>query len=146
MSNQVWDSYGRVLYSSMLHEYPITSISWAPDGEYDYMYCTTHFILPWLLLILGWMIEVKYKGKVKCKKKKQQQNNNNWMSGLRTGKVSPKHQTWGQIHEGHLRVKIFPMYCFLTIICCYSVVKKQYLGYSFVNLRPPPPPPPPKKK
>lgn len=30
---KVWDSYGRVLYSSMLHEYPITSISWAPDGE-----------------------------------------------------------------------------------------------------------------
>ncbi|KAJ7333192.1 Intraflagellar transport protein 80 [Desmophyllum pertusum] len=30
---KVWDSYGRVLYSSMLHEYPITSISWVPDGE-----------------------------------------------------------------------------------------------------------------
>ncbi|XP_015761944.1 PREDICTED: intraflagellar transport protein 80 homolog isoform X2 [Acropora digitifera] len=30
---KVWDSYGRLLYSSMLHEYPITSISWAPNGQ-----------------------------------------------------------------------------------------------------------------
>ncbi|XP_032237699.1 intraflagellar transport protein 80 homolog isoform X2 [Nematostella vectensis] len=30
---KVWDSYGRVLYSSAPHEYPITSVSWAPDGE-----------------------------------------------------------------------------------------------------------------
>ena len=38
-STQVWDSYGRVLYSSMLHEYPITSISWAPDGEKLFLLC-----------------------------------------------------------------------------------------------------------
>lgn len=30
---KVWDSYGRVLYSSSTHEYPITSVAWAPDGE-----------------------------------------------------------------------------------------------------------------
>ncbi|XP_077146768.1 intraflagellar transport protein 80 homolog isoform X2 [Ranitomeya variabilis] len=30
---KVWDSYGRALYSSPSHEYPITSVSWAPDGE-----------------------------------------------------------------------------------------------------------------
>ncbi|XP_073482211.1 intraflagellar transport protein 80 homolog isoform X3 [Aquarana catesbeiana] len=30
---QVWDSYGRLLYSSPSHEYPITSVSWAPDGD-----------------------------------------------------------------------------------------------------------------
>uniref|UniRef100_A0A7M4ELG6 Intraflagellar transport 80 n=1 Tax=Crocodylus porosus TaxID=8502 RepID=A0A7M4ELG6_CROPO len=30
---QVWDSYGRLLYSSQPHEYPITSVAWALDGE-----------------------------------------------------------------------------------------------------------------
>ncbi|KAM8954240.1 intraflagellar transport protein 80 homolog [Pelodytes ibericus] len=30
---KVWDSYGRLLYSSTPHEYPVTAISWAPDGE-----------------------------------------------------------------------------------------------------------------
>ena len=30
---QVWDSYGRPLYSSQLYEHPITSVAWAPDGE-----------------------------------------------------------------------------------------------------------------
>lgn len=30
---KVWDSYGRLLYSSSPHDYPITSLSWAPDGE-----------------------------------------------------------------------------------------------------------------
>ncbi|XP_047641643.1 intraflagellar transport protein 80 homolog isoform X2 [Phacochoerus africanus] len=30
---QVWDSYGRPLYSSQPHEHPITSVAWAPDGE-----------------------------------------------------------------------------------------------------------------
>ncbi|XP_075058171.1 intraflagellar transport protein 80 homolog [Mixophyes fleayi] len=30
---KVWDSYGRLLYNSPSHEYPITSVSWAPDGE-----------------------------------------------------------------------------------------------------------------
>ncbi|XP_063194908.1 intraflagellar transport protein 80 homolog isoform X4 [Chroicocephalus ridibundus] len=30
---KVWDSYGRVLYSSQPHEYPITSVAWAGDGE-----------------------------------------------------------------------------------------------------------------
>eukprot|EP00795_Rhopilema_esculentum_P016996 gene16996-8500_t len=31
---KVWDVYGRPLYSSQLHEYPITSLAWAPDGEF----------------------------------------------------------------------------------------------------------------
>lgn len=30
---QVWDSYGRALYSSLLHDSPIVSLSWAPDGQ-----------------------------------------------------------------------------------------------------------------
>ncbi|XP_067400467.1 intraflagellar transport protein 80 homolog isoform X1 [Emydura macquarii macquarii] len=30
---KVWDSYGRLLYSSQPHDYPITSVAWAPDGE-----------------------------------------------------------------------------------------------------------------
>lgn len=31
--SEVWDSYGRLLYSSQPHEYPITSVAWALDGE-----------------------------------------------------------------------------------------------------------------
>lgn len=30
---KVWDSYGRLLYSSQPHEYPVTSMAWAVDGE-----------------------------------------------------------------------------------------------------------------
>lgn len=30
---KVWDSYGRLMYSSAVHDYPITSLSWSPDGE-----------------------------------------------------------------------------------------------------------------
>ncbi|KAG7215614.1 hypothetical protein INR49_022140 [Caranx melampygus] len=30
---KVWDSFGRLLYSSSFHDYPVTSLSWAPDGE-----------------------------------------------------------------------------------------------------------------
>ncbi|XP_070685192.1 intraflagellar transport protein 80 homolog [Pempheris klunzingeri] len=30
---KVWDSFGRLLYSSSSHDYPITSLSWSPDGE-----------------------------------------------------------------------------------------------------------------
>uniref|UniRef100_H2ZBZ1 Anaphase-promoting complex subunit 4 WD40 domain-containing protein n=1 Tax=Ciona savignyi TaxID=51511 RepID=H2ZBZ1_CIOSA len=30
---KIWDSYGRPLYSSGSHDYPITSISWSPDGN-----------------------------------------------------------------------------------------------------------------
>ncbi|GMR32599.1 hypothetical protein PMAYCL1PPCAC_02794 [Pristionchus mayeri] len=30
---KVWDSYGRVLFTSSLHEYPITSLSFSPDGS-----------------------------------------------------------------------------------------------------------------
>lgn len=30
---KVWDSYGRAIYSSIVHEHPITSLSWSPDGE-----------------------------------------------------------------------------------------------------------------
>ena len=29
---KVWDVYGRPLFSSMSHDYPITSLAWAPDG------------------------------------------------------------------------------------------------------------------
>ncbi|XP_059177555.1 intraflagellar transport protein 80 homolog [Physella acuta] len=30
---KVWDTYGRQLYCSSSHEYPITSVAWTPDGE-----------------------------------------------------------------------------------------------------------------
>ncbi|XP_072035269.1 intraflagellar transport protein 80 homolog [Amphiura filiformis] len=30
---KVWDSYGRQLYSSHPHDYPVVSVSWAPDGQ-----------------------------------------------------------------------------------------------------------------
>ena len=30
---QVWDTYGRIMYSSSAHDYPITSIAWTPNGE-----------------------------------------------------------------------------------------------------------------
>lgn len=30
---QVWDSFGRQLYSSQLHEHPILSLAWSPDGS-----------------------------------------------------------------------------------------------------------------
>ena len=30
---KVWDAYGRQLYASGSHEYPITSLAWATDGE-----------------------------------------------------------------------------------------------------------------
>jgi len=29
----VWDSYGHPLYASSPQDYPVTSLSWAPDGE-----------------------------------------------------------------------------------------------------------------
>lgn len=30
---RVWDAFGRQLYNSGQHDYPITSISWSPDGQ-----------------------------------------------------------------------------------------------------------------
>nr|KAG5699070.1 hypothetical protein BaRGS_017753 [Batillaria attramentaria] len=30
---KVWDTFGRLMYTSSAHEYPITSIAWTPDGE-----------------------------------------------------------------------------------------------------------------
>ena len=30
---KVWDIFGRLLFTSGSHDYPITSLSWAPDGE-----------------------------------------------------------------------------------------------------------------
>ena len=30
---RVWDTYGRQLYGSSLHDYPITSVAWSADGE-----------------------------------------------------------------------------------------------------------------
>ena len=30
---KVWDSMGRILFTSATHEFPITSIAWAPDGS-----------------------------------------------------------------------------------------------------------------
>ncbi|CAG0899667.1 unnamed protein product [Darwinula stevensoni] len=30
---RLWDVYGRLLYNSPSHDYPITSLAWSPDGE-----------------------------------------------------------------------------------------------------------------
>uniref|UniRef100_A0A7E4VJE4 WD_REPEATS_REGION domain-containing protein n=1 Tax=Panagrellus redivivus TaxID=6233 RepID=A0A7E4VJE4_PANRE len=30
---RVWDAYGRPVYTSVSHHYPVTSVSWSPDGE-----------------------------------------------------------------------------------------------------------------
>lgn len=30
---KVWDTYGRIMYSSAAHDYPITSLAWTPNGE-----------------------------------------------------------------------------------------------------------------
>lgn len=30
---KLWDSYGRLMFTSAQHEYPITCVAWAPDGE-----------------------------------------------------------------------------------------------------------------
>ncbi|GIX75577.1 intraflagellar transport protein 80 homolog [Caerostris extrusa] len=37
---KVWDSYGRILYSSHANDYPITSVSWSPNGE---VFCVGSF-------------------------------------------------------------------------------------------------------
>ena len=29
----MWDTFGRQLFSSGQHDYPITSIAWSPDGQ-----------------------------------------------------------------------------------------------------------------
>uniref|UniRef100_A0A8C4PYQ4 Intraflagellar transport 80 homolog (Chlamydomonas) n=1 Tax=Eptatretus burgeri TaxID=7764 RepID=A0A8C4PYQ4_EPTBU len=31
---KVWDSYGQVLYTSAILEYPVTAVAWAPNGDY----------------------------------------------------------------------------------------------------------------
>lgn len=31
---KVWDSFGRLLYSSIPYDYVITSVAWSPNGEY----------------------------------------------------------------------------------------------------------------
>ena len=31
---RVWDSFGRQLYNAGQHDYPITAVSWSPDGQY----------------------------------------------------------------------------------------------------------------
>lgn len=30
---KLWDAYGHQLFASNAHEYPITCLAWAPDGE-----------------------------------------------------------------------------------------------------------------
>lgn len=31
---KVWDKYGKCMYSSTMHEYPLTSVKWGPDGDW----------------------------------------------------------------------------------------------------------------
>jgi len=33
LSCKVWDSYGRLMYVSAAHDYPITAVGWSPDGD-----------------------------------------------------------------------------------------------------------------
>lgn len=33
LTKQVWDEYGRAVYSSSSHDYPVTSVAWSDDGE-----------------------------------------------------------------------------------------------------------------
>lgn len=37
---KVWDAYGRILYSSQANDYPITALSWSPNGE---IFCVGSF-------------------------------------------------------------------------------------------------------
>ena len=30
---RIWDRYGRMLYNSAAHDYPVTAISWSPSGD-----------------------------------------------------------------------------------------------------------------
>jgi len=30
---QIWDNYGRMLFASSVYDYPITSLSWSPNGD-----------------------------------------------------------------------------------------------------------------
>eukprot|EP00041_Stephanoeca_diplocostata_P034393 m.1171186 g.1171186 ORF g.1171186 m.1171186 type:complete len:779 (+) comp24512_c0_seq6:118-2454(+) len=48
---KVWDSYGRVLYSSAAHDHPITSVRWAPSGEF---FAAASFALVRLCDAAGW--------------------------------------------------------------------------------------------
>lgn len=31
---KVWDSYGRIIFASAPHDYPVTAVRWCPDGAY----------------------------------------------------------------------------------------------------------------
>uniref|UniRef100_A0A0K0EJI1 Intraflagellar transport protein 80 homolog n=1 Tax=Strongyloides stercoralis TaxID=6248 RepID=A0A0K0EJI1_STRER len=48
---RVWDGLGRIIYTSLSHEYPITSLSWNPDGN---LFVVGSFNLLRLCDKLGW--------------------------------------------------------------------------------------------
>ncbi|KAJ8256291.1 hypothetical protein COCON_G00184430 [Conger conger] len=56
---KVWDSYGRLLYSSSSQDYPVTCVAWAPDGElfavgsFNTLRLCDKTGAPWLLPVLG---------------------------------------------------------------------------------------------
>ncbi|ESO09780.1 hypothetical protein HELRODRAFT_158228 [Helobdella robusta] len=48
---KIWDSYGRIIYTSSSHEHPITSLSWSPSGH---LFVVGAFNLIRLCDKLGW--------------------------------------------------------------------------------------------
>ncbi|VDQ12481.1 unnamed protein product, partial [Trichobilharzia regenti] len=42
---KVWDSFGRLLYSSSPFEYPITSLSWSPDGQIQKILASHNYLM-----------------------------------------------------------------------------------------------------
>ena len=41
---QVWDIFGRALFTSGIHDYPVTSVSWSPDGRAVDFFLSSNFI------------------------------------------------------------------------------------------------------
>ena len=51
---QVWDTYGRQLYSSGAHDYPVTSVAWSNDGE---LFAVGSFNTLRLCDKIGWYVD-----------------------------------------------------------------------------------------
>ena len=43
---RVWDAFGRQLFSAAPQDYPITSLSWSPDGQYFAVGMFVEYLLP----------------------------------------------------------------------------------------------------
>ena len=56
---QVWDTYGRQLYSSGAHDYPVTSVAWSNDGE---LFAVGSFNTLRLCDKIGWYVDDPWRG------------------------------------------------------------------------------------